>query len=139
MSVQDLLSRLEKVRKTGPETWTACCPAHGDTRPSLSIRECDDGRVLMHCFSGQCAVASICGAVGLDVSVLFPPNPQDHAKPLRRPFPAADILENLSRETFIVLLAARAIANGETLDEGRIARVAKAAGRIEAGRAQANG
>lgn len=32
--------------------WVARCPAHDDSRPSLSIRATDDGRVLVRCFAG---------------------------------------------------------------------------------------
>ena len=58
MSAETLLSRLDKVRKMGPDRWMACCPSHSDTRPSLSIRELPDGRVLVHCWTG-CDVENI--------------------------------------------------------------------------------
>jgi hypothetical protein len=32
--------------------WMARCPAHDDREPSLSIREADDGKVLVHCHAG---------------------------------------------------------------------------------------
>jgi hypothetical protein len=32
--------------------WMAHCPAHDDREPSLSIREADDGKVLVHCHAG---------------------------------------------------------------------------------------
>ena len=32
--------------------WMARCPAHHDRKPSLSIREADEGRVLVHCHAG---------------------------------------------------------------------------------------
>ena len=32
--------------------WTARCPAHDDRTPSLSIRDADNGRVLVHCHAG---------------------------------------------------------------------------------------
>jgi len=32
--------------------WMARCPAHDDRRPSLSIDETADGRVLVHCHAG---------------------------------------------------------------------------------------
>jgi len=32
--------------------WTARCPAHDDRTPSLSIREADDNKVLVHCHAG---------------------------------------------------------------------------------------
>lgn len=67
------LSRLEGVRKT-PEGWRALCPSHHDRRPSLSIGEGLDGRVLLHCFAG-CRISSIVWALGLKVSDLFRPVP----------------------------------------------------------------
>ncbi len=32
--------------------WMARCPAHDDQRPSLSIRDTDDGKVLVYCHAG---------------------------------------------------------------------------------------
>jgi putative DNA primase/helicase len=32
--------------------WTASCPAHDDQNPSLSIRDADDGKVLVRCHAG---------------------------------------------------------------------------------------
>ena len=32
--------------------WTASCPAHDDQTPSLSIRDADDGKVLVRCHAG---------------------------------------------------------------------------------------
>lgn len=32
--------------------WMASCPAHADRKPSLSIRDSDDGKVLVHCHAG---------------------------------------------------------------------------------------
>src|SRR4029077_3161548 len=32
--------------------WTARCPAHDDRTPSLSIRDADDGKVLIRCHAG---------------------------------------------------------------------------------------
>lgn len=105
MNVAALLSRLEKVRQTGAATWTACCPAHADKSPSLSIRELDDGRVLVHDFGG-CPVDDVLAAVGLELSDLFPEKPITHAKGERRPFPAADVLRALASEVCVVLLVA---------------------------------
>ena len=50
-------------------TWQACCPAHDDTHPSLSITPSND-RVLMHCFTG-CAPEAILAALGLESRDLF--------------------------------------------------------------------
>ncbi len=65
--VERLLARLEAVRRTGPDRWLARCPAHEDRRPSLSIREGDDGRVLIYDFAG-CGAADVVAALGLDLA-----------------------------------------------------------------------
>jgi hypothetical protein len=38
-------------RKAGV-SWIATCPAHDDREPSLSIRDADDGKVLVRCHAG---------------------------------------------------------------------------------------
>src|SRR5688572_32243753 len=38
-------------RKTG-RGWMTRCPAHDDREPSLSIRNADDGKLLLHCHAG---------------------------------------------------------------------------------------
>lgn len=55
----------------GTGRYMACCPAHDDRSPSLSIKECDDGRLLIHCFAG-CPAVDVLEAVGLSLSDLFP-------------------------------------------------------------------
>lgn len=71
MSANELLSSLTKVRRMGKDRWLACCPAHQDHKPSLSIRETSDGRVLLHCWTG-CSVEAILESVGLTFDALFP-------------------------------------------------------------------
>jgi 5S rRNA maturation endonuclease (ribonuclease M5) len=51
--------------------WTACCPAHDDKNPSLSITEATDGKVLLHCFAG-CSSENVVSALGITMSDLFP-------------------------------------------------------------------
>jgi putative DNA primase/helicase len=53
-------------RKSG-RGWSACCPAHDDRTPSLSIQDSDDGRVLVHCHAGcdQAQVIAVLKACGL--------------------------------------------------------------------------
>jgi len=72
MSVDTLLSRLERVRKTGAAEWVACCPAHDSkSKSSLAIKEASDGRVLIHDFGG-CSASEVLSAIGLDFADLFP-------------------------------------------------------------------
>lgn len=74
MSVTQLLDRLEGVRATGGGRWLANCPAHADKRPSLNIRETDNGTVLVKCFA-DCGVEAVVQAVGLELRDLFPERP----------------------------------------------------------------
>jgi hypothetical protein len=72
MAVGDL-QRFEKLRSTGPGRWTACCPAHEDRTPSLSIRLTRD-RWLFHCHAQGCDFRDIMRAVGLtDVDLRVKP------------------------------------------------------------------
>jgi len=66
-----LLSRLQKVKVAGANKWKACCPAHEDSDPSLSIAEMKDGRILVHCFAG-CGASDIVESIGLALGDLFP-------------------------------------------------------------------
>lgn len=110
-----LLDRLDGVRKTGPDRAVGICPSHEDRRPSLSVRELDDGRVLVHCFAG-CSVDEVLRAVGLDFEALFPPRPKsDHVRGERRPFPAADVFKVVSDEAFYVAYMAATMAQGHVL------------------------
>lgn len=69
--MEKILSRLEKVKTMGRGRYLACCPAHDDRSPSLSIAQCDDGKILIHCFAG-CPVGDVLEAIGLRMSDLFP-------------------------------------------------------------------
>jgi putative DNA primase/helicase len=44
------------------EGWVACCPAHDDTTPSLSINETSAGKVLVKCFA-RCPQATVIAAL----------------------------------------------------------------------------
>jgi len=138
VKVDVLLSNLAKVRKTTSESWLACCPAHNDKSPSLTVRELDDGRVLVHCFAG-CSVESILGAVGLTFDALFPDKLVENAKPLRRPFPAADVLEALAGEALIVAVASSNIRQGIALTDADHDRLWTAITNIEEARRMALG
>ena len=117
--IDRLLSRLDRVKATGPGRWSASCPGplhkHGDRSPSLSIATGDDDRVLLKCFSG-CDVSAIVSAVGLELSDLFPPRPVTHAGPVpahRRPkISDRDLLAIIRREVCIVAQAGEELLIG---------------------------
>lgn len=70
-AVERVLDRLEKVRET-QRGWEAFCPVHGDTRTRhLSIKEGDDGRVLLYCHRCDARAEDITEAIGLRLADLF--------------------------------------------------------------------
>lgn len=89
MSAEALLERLAGVKGRGPGRWIACCPAHEDAKPSLTITE-DHDRVLVHCHAG-CKAEEILGAVGLTFDALFD-------KPLER---SAHHLRELGNPSYV--------------------------------------
>lgn len=133
MSADSLLSRMERVRKSGAGRWTCRCPAHDDKGPSLSVRELDDGRVLLHCFAG-CEAQSVLDAVGLAFEDLFPEKVGgDIARRERRPFNAADVLRCLSYEAVVLCQYATLLAKGEPLTVEAKERLLTAARRFQHG------
>lgn len=111
--IADVLEHLEKVRKTGNANWIACCPAHEDRSPSLTIHDAGDGRVLVHCHAG-CRFDEIVSSSGAGYDAFFPPNVNIMQMP-KRAFPAADVLEAVQFETTLVAVAACNLANGVVL------------------------
>ena len=77
--IDNILQHLDKVKKTG-KGYQARCPAHEDKGPSLSLREGDDGRVLLHCFAG-CSAGAVVAAIGLTMADLFPASDKPHRPP----------------------------------------------------------
>jgi hypothetical protein len=68
-----ILERLQSVKECG-NGWAACCPAHDDRTPSLSIDEGDDGKVLVYCHAG-CETTTVVATLGLRMADLFPAKP----------------------------------------------------------------
>ena len=59
---------------------TARCPAHDDQRPSLSMKDGDDGRLLLYCHGG-CEFSDILAAIESHVGPdLLRTAPQDGAR-----------------------------------------------------------
>ena len=128
--LENLLSRLEKVKQTGPDQYVACCPAHEDKSPSLSIAQRDD-RLLLHCFSG-CSSDAVLDAIGLEFGDLYDKPISHHQKSIRRPFPAADILRAISLELTVTVMAAEQMRNGDALSDEDMARLYLAYQRVNA-------
>lgn len=130
-----LLDRLDRVKQTAPGRWIARCPAHEDRGPSLSIRELDDGRVLVHDFGG-CQIGDVLAAVGLSLSHLFE-KPLGNFQPSRSGIPARDLLAIIDHEVTVAALITADILAEHTVSQEQWTRLATAAGRI--GRARDHG
>jgi hypothetical protein len=95
-----MLDQLQNVKQSG-KGWVACCPAHEDRQPSLSITENGDGSVLLKCHAG-CETTSIVTALGMKMADLFPTKPgqaktSTWAKPIQTFSTPTDAVEALER------------------------------------------
>lgn len=81
MTTEALLGLLNGVKRT-TRGWSSRCPSHNDKSPSLSVREADDGRILLHCFAG-CTTPEVCNALGIRLSDLFLESPANQLAPQR--------------------------------------------------------
>jgi hypothetical protein len=135
MPLDLVLSRLApfKLHQNGRDRWRACCPAHGGSNPSvLSVGIGDNGAVLMRCFHG-CAVDAIAGALGLELSDLFPTK-DSHARPLerRRMLSARQALDLLVSESLVVFVVGADMHRQRTVSDADFDRLQVATARIQA-------
>lgn len=119
-----LLSRLEGVKKQG-DRYIACCPAHNDNAPSLSLSRGEDGRALVHCYAG-CEILQVLAAIGMGLRDLFPDSlSYENRQRYRR--------EALERERVFEQMVI-AISNGEagsSLSDVDLKRLAEARERVD--------
>ena len=126
--INKILDRLHKVKQTRPDQWVACCPAHDDKSPSLALKQCDNGKILIKCWAG-CGIDDIVGAIGIEISDLFPTDP-GYSKQERNYFNAETILKALHKEAIIMRYLATKIKQGIPLVPNDIKRAEIAENRI---------
>lgn len=129
--IDAVLSRLEKVRQRQAGQYSARCPAHADKGPSLSVRETQEGSVLLHCFAG-CSVHEITAAMGLDMSDLFLPQQRTGREPKRlaRVIAPSQALEVLVAEAMFVFVVASDMHHAKTIAPETFERLKQAAARV---------
>jgi len=130
MNIHNILNRLEKVKQTGLNQYVACCPAHEDKSPSLSIREEADQIILLHCFAG-CPIDDILSSLGLALEDLFPEQFVS-SKSIKRRFSASTALEIIYFEGLVVQTSGRMIINKEPFLQSHYDRLTIAFMRINA-------
>ena len=135
MSIEKLLSRVEEVRTTGHGKYVARCPAHDDKSPSLAIKECSDGRILIHDFAG-CETEDVLAAVGMTFSDIMPEKVgTEHTYRPQKWLNARDALATLNHESLVVSVIGSDLLEHEEIDEETWFRLAAAVSRINTTRA----
>jgi hypothetical protein len=141
-AVASILDRLDRVRQTGPGRWIARCPSHEDRSPSLSIRELDDGRVLLHDLAG-CDTEAVLTSLGLTLADLFPERlkgkwPGGYPHSASR-ISARSLLEVISEEVSVVALIASDVLERRIISTSDWTRLARAVARISRARDHIHG
>ena len=73
--LQEIIERLDKVRRHG-DRYRAVCPVHDGNNPTaLSLKE-EDGKVLIHCHVCLAKGPDVVQAIGLTDAALFRDAPQ---------------------------------------------------------------
>lgn len=132
MTAADLISRLDGVRETGEGKWIARCPAHDDRSPSLSVREVNDGTILIKCFAG-CDTLAVCRSIGIEIRDLFPDQYVRRVDTRARGVPrlsAAERLELIEHEITVAALVVEEIARTRIGTDEQWARLAQCSERI---------
>lgn len=127
---ESILSKLEKVRQIGDGKCMACCPAHDDKTPSLSVRDTGEN-MLIHCFAGCCA-DDVLATVGLTWRDLY--RDEGKASFVAAASAASRIIKppaQIDIERRILQIAAADLRAGLTLSAEDRARVALAKERVE--------
>ena len=130
MNIHNILNRLEKVKQTGVNQYVACCPAHEDKSPSLSVREVADNKILIHCFA-ECPINEILEALGLSLEDLFPEKLVP-SQPIKRGVSATTALEIIYFEGLVIKTICRIIINKHPIFESDHERLNIAFMRINA-------
>ena len=140
MKIEDFLSRLQKVRKTGLNNWIACCPAHGDKNPSMTVSTGDNGGIIFHCFT-LCSFEDVIGALGLEAHELMPDKPvgREFVRGRSKPFPAGDVLECIADEVMIAWVISRDMELARPVKQADFDRLTMANTRIQAALSVARG
>jgi len=129
VSVDALLSRLNKVRNHGKGKHMAQCPCHADKTASLAINDMGDGRILINCFAG-CDTYSILQSVGLDWQDVMPESAAGEHKPVKQIIYASEALKLIQHEARIVLVCAYDLKKNKPLTDDELARLETSMQRI---------
>lgn len=125
MDIDLILSRLKKVRKTGRASWIACCPAHQDKSPSLSITMTEN-RVLAHCFGG-CNNKDVVNYLGLGYAPFLPTSKKTkkgvYDEEMVRGVEAYNALQIFKESALIMVFMAQSMVEKKVMSEIDMAKI----------------
>lgn len=127
---ENFLSRV-KHRKTGNDRAIFHDPTTKDRHPSGSVRELDDGRLLIHLFNGT-PVEGALAAIGLTFADLYPARQGTTVgtPAIRRPFFPSDVFEIVLHEVGVAAIIASDLSHGKPIDQRDHARLLEASARL---------
>lgn len=136
--LHNVLSRLQRVRQTGPGRYVASCPVpdhgqgKGDRNPSFIIWERPDGSVGIKCFGG-CGFHESVAAMGLQVRDLYPrrETPANSNRPGLPAWKRRKLQEAAEHERLIRRVALADLKAGRVLPEADIQRAELAQQRLQ--------
>lgn len=130
--LENLLGRVQKAKRSGRDSWIACCPAHQDKNPSMTIREVEEGKLLVHCFAG-CSIEEIVSSIGITLADLMPErSPDAIRRPSAVPFNARDVMTCIQSDAGLLCVFIASVTKGEKITSEEAANAYKAAARIVA-------
>jgi hypothetical protein len=136
--INNLLNKLNKVKRTSTNQYIACCPAHDDKSPSLSITDKGDGKILINCYAG-CGTEDVLDSIGMSFEDIMPPKVIEHkVAPIKQRVYASDALKVIQLESRIVIMAAYELRRNKPMTEQDLARLELAMERINIASEMAN-
>jgi hypothetical protein len=136
--INNLLNKLNKVKRTSTNQYIACCPAHDDKSPSLSITDKGDGKILINCYAG-CGTEDVLDSIGMSFEDIMPPKVIEHkVAPIKQKVYASDALKVIQLESRIVIMAAYELRRNKPMTEQDLARLELAMERINIASEMAN-
>jgi hypothetical protein len=136
--INNLLNKLNKVKRTSTNQYIACCPAHDDKSPSLSITDKGDGKILINCYAG-CGTEDVLDSIGMSFEDIMPPKVMEHkVAPIKQRVYASDALKVIQLEARIVIMAAYELKRNRPMTEQDLTRLELAMERINIASEMAN-
>jgi uncharacterized ParB-like nuclease family protein len=133
IQIEEIAERLNaKPTRGKTNAWTACCPAHADRSPSLSLKLATNGNILMYCFAG-CSFVEICDSMGIDAGDLFQEkhvSKYDKTNKNKAYISGDAMLELLYKDVGFIEVFASALMRNETPTEKDYAILSAATNRI---------